>query len=241
MKTLTLTTLGVFCASILFAAEGGDAKAEVKAAAKKLGSNYSWTSTPKIEGGGGGGGQFRPGPTEGQTDKGIVYIKNTFGDRTMESAAKGEKVLFKGEEGWEMAEGDGGGQGPGQFVARRMRTFKAPAIEAADLADKAKSLKSADGVISGDLTEEGAKELLTFGRRGGGGGGGDRPAPKDAKGSVKYWVKDGALTKYEISVSGKVTNRDGEETTRSSTTTVEIKDVGKTKLGLSEDNQKKLS
>lgn len=236
-----LATLSMFCASILFAADGDDAKAQVKAAAKKLGDNYSWTSTPKFEGGGGGGGgggQFRMGPTEGQTDKGIVYLKNTFGERTMESAAKGEKVLFKGEDGWEMVEADA--EGPGQFVARRMRTVKAPAVEAAELADKTKALKSADGVVSGDLTEEGAKELLTFGRRGGGGGG-DRPAPKDAKGTVKYWVKDGALSKYEVTVSGKVTNRDGDEVTTTRTTTVELKDVGKTKLGLSEENQKKLS
>jgi hypothetical protein len=240
MKKTLFTTLGILCASLLFAADGGDAKADIKAAAKKLGNNYSWTATPKIEGGGGGGGggQFRAGPTEGQTDKGIVYLKSSFGDRSMESAAKGDKVLFKGEDGWEMADGDA--QGPSQFVARRMKTFKAPAIEAADLADKTKSLKSADGVISGDLTEEAAKELLAFGG-GRGGGGGDRPAPKDAKGSVKYWIKDGALTKYELTVSGKMANRDGEEVTRSRTTTTEIKEVGKTKLGLSEDNQKKLS
>ena len=174
MKKTLFTTLGILCASLLFAADGGDAKADIKAAAKKLGNNYSWTATPKIEGGGGGGGgQFRAGPTDGQTDKGIVYLKSSFGDRTMESAAKGEKVLFKGEDGWEMADGDA--QGPSQFVARRMKTFKAPAVEAADLADKTKSLKSADGVISGDLTEEAVKELLTFGGRGGGGG--DRPAP----------------------------------------------------------------
>jgi hypothetical protein len=238
-RTSILTTLGMFCASVLMAAEGDDAKAQVKAAAKKLGDNYSWTSTPKIEGGGGGGGggQFRPGPTEGQTAKGIVYLKTTFGERTMESASKGEKVLFKGEDGWEIVEADA--EGPGQFIGRRMRSFKAPAVEAAEVADKTKSLKSADGAITGDLTEEGAKEMLAFGRRGGGGG--DRPAPKDAKGSVKYWIKDGALTKYEINVSGKVTNRDGDEVSTTRTTTVEVKDVGKTKLGLSEENQKKLS
>src|SRR5687768_1814144 len=147
-KSLMLATLSMFCASILIAADGDDAKAQVKAAAKKLGDNYSWTSTPKLEGGGGGGGggQFRMGATEGQTDKGIVYLKSTFGERTMESAAKGEKALFKGEDGWEMADADG--QGPSQMIARRMKTYKAPAIEAADLADKTKSLKSADGVIS---------------------------------------------------------------------------------------------
>ena len=233
-KTFVFAALGMFSASVLFAADG-DAKAEVKAAAKKVGSNYSWTSTPKTEGGGGGGGNFRAGPTDGQTADGVVYLKSTFGDRTMESAAKGGKVAFKGEDGWETA--DAQSEGPGQFIARRMATFKAPAVEAADLADKTKGLKSADGVISGDLTEEGAKELLSFGRR----ANPDRPAPKDAKGSVKFWVKDGALTKYEYNVQGKVTGRDDAEVAVNSTTTVEIKDVGNTKLTLSDEAKKKLS
>jgi hypothetical protein len=233
-KTLLFAALGIFGASVLLAAD--DARSEVKAAAKKLGDkpNYSWTSTPKTEGGGGGG-NFRPGPTEGQTADGVVYLKSTFGDRTMETAAKGEKVAFKGEDGWETPDPDA--QGPGQFVARRMKTFKAPAAEAADLADKAKSLKSADGAISGDLSEDAAKELLTFGRR----AGAERPAPKNAKGSVKFWVKDGELTKYEYNVSGKVMGRDDNEQDVNRTTTVEIKDVGKTKLGLSDEAKKKLS
>src|ERR1043166_1319865 len=180
-KTIVFATLAVFGTSLLFAAD--DAKSDVKAAAKKLGANYSWTTTAKFEGGGGPGGNFRPGPTDGQTDAGIVYIKSTFGDRTMHTAAKGEKVIFKGEEEWEVADADS--QGPAQFAARRMKTFKAPAAEAADLADKAKSLKSADGAISGDLTEDGAKAYLTFGRR----QNPDAPGPKNAKGSVKFWVR----------------------------------------------------
>src|ERR1051325_112425 len=99
-KALLFAALGVFGASVLFAADG-NAKGEVKAAAKKLGekANYSWTSTPKSEGAAGGG-NFRPGPTEGQTADGVIYLKSTFGDRTMETAAKGEKVAFKGEDGW---------------------------------------------------------------------------------------------------------------------------------------------
>jgi hypothetical protein len=235
-KTFVFAALGIFCASVLFAADG-DAKAEVKAAAKKLGDkgNYSWTSTPKSEGGGGGGGNFRPGPTEGQTADGIVYLKNTFGDRTMEVAAKGEKILVKGDDGWESAED---AQGPAQFASRRMRTFKAPAAEAADLADKTTSLKKADGVISGDLTEEGAKALLTFGR--GRQGAGNAPAPKDAKGDVKFWTKDGELSKYEYHVQGKITGRDDNEVAVNRTTTVEIKDAGKTKLSLSDETKKKL-
>jgi len=234
-RTLVFTALGLFCASALTAADG-DAKSEVKAAAKKVGDkgNYSWTSTPKVEGGGGGG-NLRPGPTDGQTDGGIVYLKSTFGDRTIFTAAKGEKVVTKGEDDWEVADADS--QGPGAFAARRMRTFKAPAAEAADLADKAKSLKSADGAISGDLTEEGAKAYLSFGRR----PNPDAPGPKNAKGSVKFWLKDGELTKYEFNVQGKVTGRDDQEFDVNRTTTVEIKDVGKTKLTLPDEAKKKLS
>lgn len=237
-KTIVFATLGIFSASILFAAD--DAKADVKAAAKKLGekNNYSWTSTAKTEGGGGGGGGggrggFGGGPTDGQFADGIVYLKSTFGDRTMHTAAKGEKVIFKGEDEWEAAED--GAQGPGTFAVRRMRAFKAPAVEAADLADKAKSLKSADGAISGDLTEEGAKPFLTFGRR----QNADAPTPKDAKGSVKFWVKDGELTKYEYNVQGKITGREDNEITINRTTTVEIKDAGKTKLTLPDEAKKK--
>ncbi len=235
MKTIfCIATLGLFSASLLFAAD--DANADVKAAAKKLGDkgNYSWSSTSKMEGGGGGGGRFGGGVTEGQTDGGIVYLKSTFGDRTMHTAAKGEKVIVKGEEDWEVPDADA--QGPGRFAAQRMRNFKAPAIEAADLADKAKSLKSADGVISGDLTEDAVKALLSFNRR----GGGDAAAPKDAKGSVKFWVKDGELTKYEHNVQGKITGREDQEMSINRTTTVEIKDAGKTKLALPEDAKKKL-
>jgi YD repeat-containing protein len=233
-KKLVFAALGMFSASILLAADG-DAKAEVKAAAKKVGSNYSWTSTPKVEGGGGGG-NFRPGPTDGQTVDGYVYLKSSFGDRTMESAAKGEKAAFKGEDSWESV--DEQSEGVGQFIARRMKTFKAPAVEAGYLVDKTTSLKSGDGVISGDLTEEVVKDLLTFGGRR---PAADRPAPKDAKGSVKFWVKDGTLTKYEYNVQGKVTGRDDAEVTVNRTTTVEIKDVGTTKLGLSDEAKKKLS
>lgn len=232
-RTIVFTALGLFCASVLTAA---DAQGEVKAAAKKLGANYSWTSTSKFEGGsggGGGGGRFGGGPTDGQTADGIVYLKSSFGERTTFTAKKGEKVIFKGEEDWEMADADA--QGPGSFAARRMRNFKAPGEEATDLADKAKSLKNADGVITGDLTEEGAKAFLTFGRRP------DAPAPKNAKGSVKFWLKDGELTKYEYNVQGKVMGRDDQEFDVNRTTTVEIKDVGKTKLTLPEEAKKKLS
>jgi hypothetical protein len=66
----------------------------------------------------------------------------------------------------------------------------------------------------------------------------DAPGPKDAKGSVKFWVKDGELTKYEYNVKGKVTFGEDERTI-DRTTTVEIKDAGKTKLTLPDEAKKK--
>jgi hypothetical protein len=121
------------------------------------------------------------------------------------------------------------------MVARMLQTFKAPAEEAADLTAKTKELKSADGAYSGDLTIEAIKELLRFGRR----SGGTPPEVSGAKGSVKFWLKDGALAKYEYSVQGTVTfNGNDRDVDRKNT--VEIKDVGTTKVTVPEEAAKKL-
>jgi hypothetical protein len=61
----------------------------------------------------------------------------------------------------------------------------------------------------------------------------------EAKGSVKFWLKDGTLSKYETKVSGKI-NFNGNERDVDRTTTVEIKDVGTTKVEVPEEAKKKL-
>jgi hypothetical protein len=64
----------------------------------------------------------------------------------------------------------------------------------------------------------------------------------EAKGSVKFWVKDGRLAKYQFSVQGKITvGDDKREVEVSRLMTVEIKDVGSTKVSLPEEARKKLS
>ena len=88
---------------------------------------------------------------------------------------------------------------------------------------------------TGDLTEEGAKEMLSFRPR----GGGEAPTVSDAKGSVKFWLKDGALTKYEFKLKGKM-DFGGNEFPNDRTTTVEIKDVNSTKVEVPEAAKKKL-
>ena len=235
-KTLLGALLSTFAGSLL--ASEAD---EVKAAAKKLGDNYSWRTTVAVPEGGGGG-RFRPGPTEGKTDaSGHILLAMTRGDNTTHAVLKGDKGAAKLEDEWRSLEElsqDSGQPGPATFAARILRGYKAPAADVQDLAGKTRELKKEGDMYAGDLTEEGAKTLLAF--RGGRAGGGQAPTPTKASGSVKFWVKDGALAKYEYKVAGTL-NINGEDRDIERTTTVEIKDVGKTKVEVPEEAKKKLS
>jgi hypothetical protein len=231
--------LGIFVllAAPLAAAE----KEDVAAAAKQLADkeNYSWKTT--TESPQGGTSRFRAGPSEGKTEKGgYTTLKFTFGENTVEAVLKGDKGAIKTEEGWqslaEAAEADG--QNRARFFARMLQNQRTPAAQAADLASKTKELKKAEDAIAGELTEQGAKDLLTFRRRGGDDTAG--PEISGAKGTVKFWIKDGVLTKYQHHVQGTVKFNDQErEVDR--TTTVEIKDVGKTKVEVPDEAKTKSS
>jgi hypothetical protein len=222
-------------------------KDDVAAAAAKLaeGGNYSWKSTMDM----GPNAQRTPGPTEGKIDKdGTTWLSMTFNDNTIEGAKMGDKVAVKGEDGWqagsEVSGGGGGGGGgfnPGTMMARRLQNLKAPAAEVQDLITKVTDIAKSGDAFTGQLTEEGAKALATmgFGRRGGGGG--NRPSPTNLKGSVTIWIKDGVLSKYQTKVSGNRKNQDGDDTPFERTTTVEIRDIGATKVTLPEDAKKKLT
>lgn len=218
----------------LFAA---DAKEEVTAAAKKLGdaANYSWKTTVVVP----ESAQFKPGPTDGKTEKGgFTYIKSSFGDNTAEAVIKGDKSAFINRDGeWQLAGegqgGGGGGGGRGGFL----RNTRVPAVQAAEIAAGVKELKKEGDAYVGDLTEEAAKTLMRFRR----GGGGNEPPPiSNAKGSAKFWFKDGALTKYELKLSGKM-EINGNDVDMDRTSTVEIKDVGTTKVEVPEAAKQKLS
>ncbi len=220
----------------------------VKAAAKKLAeTSYSWTSTtPAREGSDRGGSS-----AEGKTEKdGPVVLKSTMGPRTSEMIIKSGKVALKTVEGWKSgaelaASGNsGGGEGGarrfngGAFVARMGETYKAPAAEAAALAGGVKELKKDGDTITGELTEDTVKERLFFGR-GRGGNAGNPPPISGAKGTVKFWVKDGALAKYEVALEGSV-EFDGNPRDLKRTTTTEIKEVGTTKLEVPSEATEKL-
>jgi hypothetical protein len=233
MKRTVLTSL-VSALALTFCL--ADAKDDVKAAAQKLAdaANYSWTATTEIA-----GGQFTPVPVMGKAEKGGYAVITSERDGTTTTAVlKGAKGVLKTDDGWQTAEeiqaaaagGGGGGRGRGMLLRSRI-----PGEELGKLVDKVKELKPADGAIGGDLTDDGAKELASFGRR----PGGQAPEPKNAKGSAKFWLKDGQLAKVQVKVSSTF-NRNGEDVDMTRTTTYELKDVGTTKVEVPEDAKKKL-
>ena len=234
MKKNILSGLAALMASSLMAADSTP-KEMVTAAAKKLGAqtNYTWTVTVVVP----DDAPFKPGPTQGKAEKeGFVVLSLSFFDNQIQAVLKGKKGAATTEDGsWKTSEELEQQEGPGRFMGILLRVIKRPADEAAELASFAKDLKKDGDAYASDLTEEGAKTLQTFKMPGG-----DSMSVNEAKGSAKFWVKDGALTKYEFKLKGKMKFGDN-EFPNDRTTTVEIKDVNNTKVEVPEAARKKLS
>lgn len=242
MEKILFPILGVLCALPLIAA---DPKDDVKAAVKSLADkpNYTWTTTVKSP-----GAQFNAGPTTGKTQKGgYTFLTQVNNEQTTEVAMKGTNGVVKTEEGWKSQtelpapqRGGAAGGNRGAMAGRFLLNSRTPTETLTNLVEKVKELKKGeDDLISGDLTEEGAKEYLSF-RRQRPGGNNQGPTTTDAKGSLKVWLKGGQLVKYQIAVSGKM-NFNGNERDIDRTTTVEIKDVDKTNVEVPDDAKKKIA
>jgi hypothetical protein len=236
MKTQILFGLTTLFASSLLAADANP-KDAVTSAAKKLGEkvNYSWTTTTTVP----EGARWRPGPLDGKAEKdGVVHLRMTFGDNTTQAFLKGDKgAVTTPDGGWQSLAELENAEGPARFWARMLRNFKAPVTQAAEIAADTKELKKDGDSIAGELTEDGAKALLTFRPRNASGEG---ATASDAKGSVKFWLKDGALVKYETKVTGKVKFNENEMDV-DRTVTTEIKEVGTTKVAVPEEAKAKLN
>lgn len=231
--------------SLMFAVTGSllaadaNPKDDVTAAATALGneSNYTWRTTVEVP----ADAQFKPGPTDGKTEKGgYTTVTMSFNDNISQAVIKGTNVAIKADAGWQSAAeataDAGGGFNPASFLARMAQNYRTPAVEAATLAGQTKELKAGDKGIAGDLTEDGAKSLLTFRRRNAGGGG---PTVTNPKGTITFWITAGKLTKYQYHVTGTV-NFNGNDRDVDRTTTTEIKDVGTTKIEVPDEAKKKM-
>jgi len=210
----------------------GSPKDEITAAAGRLAEtpSYSWhTATVVPE-----GTEFRPGPIDGKTAKdGFTLISWSFFDNDVQIVQKGGKAAYTDQDGaWQLAD-EQASEGPGRWMSMFARNMPVPAKQASEIVGDTKELTTEEGVYSGDLTEEGAKALMTFRR------GGDGPSISGAKGSVKFWLKDGGLTKYQYKVKGLM-DWNGNEIDIDRETTVEIKDVGSTTVEVPEEAKSKL-
>ena len=209
---------------------------KLNSAAKQLGDkpNYSWTTTMKE----GDGSPGRLGPIAGKAEKsGLTYLSFEVGGIPVEVYMNGQKGTAKALEGWQTFDEIAQTSSTAAAVVRFLRSYKAPGVELTTLSEKVKDAKEADGAISGELKEEATKEFLLFGARRREGQ--EPPKIENPKGSVKFWIQAGALTKYEFNVQGKVTAGE-RETEVNRTTTIEIKDAGTTKLEVPGEAKQKL-
>jgi hypothetical protein len=225
MKKTLLFTLALLAAGSIPAADTistnkvRDALAKLRAA-----DNFSWTVTVKMP-----EAPFEPGPLKGRTEKaGYTMIRQEMGENTLEAVFKGDKIALKQEDQWRLPDEL---EGFFAMMARWIARSGTAADEADNMLSKVKELKAGEGeLFSSDYTEEGAKALLTFGPT----------PPKMAKGSVKFWLKNGALVKFESDLQGVLVGPDGEERDFAMTRTFEIQDVGTTKVEVPVEAKSKL-
>ena len=234
-KNLLIAFIGIISIS-LFAAESSP-KEKLAKASKQLGDkpNYSWSATTKEA----DGSADRLGPIEGKTEKdSYTFLSLTPGGIPVEVYMKGDKGVARALEGWQTFDEIAQTSGTAAAIVRFLRSYKTPAAQSAELAKNVSDLKEADGVLSGELKADAIKEIILMGARRREGQ--EPPKTTDAKGTIKFWIKDGALSKYEINVQGKVSTADRSlEINR--TTTVEISETGSTKIEVPEEVRQKIS
>jgi hypothetical protein len=225
--------LPVLLAAAPFASALADSKSEVAAGVKGLAaqSGYAWTYTPRTQGS--ESARRQQSPLDGKTERdGYTLIHGELGDVSVDIGLKGDKLVVNYSGDWLSA----AEIGENNRTVQRLRTLKRPTDEAELLLAKTTSIKKeTDGSYAGELDATWAKEMFTLlGRRA-------AEAPT-ASGSVKFWLKAGQLAKYEFIIRGKITTgTNKEETEVSRAITVEIKDVGTTKVSLPDEAKKKLS
>lgn len=133
--------------------------------------------------------------------------------------------------------GPGGGEGgPETSYSNLQNTLSRPHEEIAIIVAGASDLKVSDDVVTGTLSETAAALLLVH-------AGQKNITPRRATGTVRLWVKNGALQKYETHLQGTlaVEGRDGRrEVTVNQTATTTLSEVGTTKLEVPEEAKKKL-
>lgn len=212
-----------------------DSRVEVEGAIRALNErqNYSWISTTQSRG---ASPSSQQGATHGKTEKdGYTYFRFALDGNTVEAAFRENKSVIKTESEWQSPDEL---EGDSQWIGRRLKAFQAPAAEAQILLSRATSLKTdRGGVVAGVLPSPAVKESLSARMR----SAVQFSISNDAKGSVKFWIKSGLVTKYEYNLRGRITLHDhNQRFDIDRTTSVEIRDVGTTKVEIPPAAKEKL-
>jgi hypothetical protein len=216
----------------LFGVATADPAADLSSAAKKLAAakSYTWTSSSAF-------GDREARVTSGKTGNGgHTLITYPMRGSSIEVLIRDGKAAFKGEDGWQLAsaEAEGDENRRLRFLAGMASRYEAPTKRVAELLEGIGDLAVEEGTYSGKLSEDAAKALMTFRGRGRGGEQREPPPITGAGGSVMLIVKDGLVTKYELTLKGKMTfNEQVRDISR--TTTVEFTKVGFTCFDISEE------
>ena len=205
-----------------------DPAADLTAAAEKLAAatSYAWSQTTSF------GGNFGDRTTTGKKGSGGFLLVTMPGrDQEFQVLSRKGNAAMQRDGAWVGPNPDAEGQGPGRWMGQNIGE---PAVEANELVAKVAELKNESGTFTGKLSEEAAKELMSFrgfGRRGGGGG--NPPEITGAGGTVTFTVADGVLTGYQTTLTGRM-NFNGEDRDVTRTTKVEFTGVGSTSFDIPE-------
>jgi hypothetical protein len=241
MKRLMLFAAALCVAQVLGAAEASP-KETVAAAIQKLAAqtNYTWhADMSSVE----GTNQVvtKLGHTEGKTVKqGYTELAMTRGNSTLTAFLRDGNGVIQTPDGWkslaDAAKDDGEGTNRFRLAALMLRDYQLPAAQALALVDKCSEVTLSNGVYTAALSAASAGQLLSFRRAASGSG---APDIREAKGTVRFWLKEGCLSKLEFHLQGTFAfSNTARRIDR--TTEVEIKDVGTTTITVPEEVKKNL-
>ncbi len=237
LASVVLLSLGQssFCAD-------ADPKTTVVESVRRLAEkpSYRWETkvTSDAPGFFGGGAGTTLGVTEKDSYSLIISPASNSGLQFVTKQGKAAVLL---DENWQtieqaVARSDGGRGGRGGLDANVISDFKMPATEALGYLEQATDFKKSADEVTASLPARVVTELLIPRRFGGRRGAGGRRGPGvvDPQGTVTFWVNDGVLTKFAVSLHGSGEFR-GNEIQLDRTITTTISQIGNASVDVPAD------
>jgi hypothetical protein len=171
---------------------------------------------------------------DGQTERdGDTLIKLNTGGSYVQVALRGDSAVMNVGDGWQRSD-----EVADRQATRFMSAVMSPALVAAQIASRLDDLKPEGNEfvvqISGGEVNELMRPLYSLNAIR------SRSVNETgAKATVKFWITDGLLTKFQIHVTGTI-SRGGTNTVVDRTVTVDFRDIGSTRVSLPDQAKKKL-